>query len=111
MRHPHPGTWARCAGLQHAWSAGCWAALLNLSAVPSKHQSRQPRPHLCHTGTTLLQVGIVAGLLLVTTDRRDIDTQAVVARIRRLLSQRTLAVSRSMRDLSSLARWPGAADD
>lgn len=53
----------------------------------------------------------MAGLLLVTTDRRDIDTQAVVARIRRLLSQRTLAVSRSMRDLSSLARWPGAADD
>lgn len=57
------------------------------------------------------QVGIVAGLLLVTTDRRDIDTQAVFARMKRLLSQRTLSVSRSMRDLSGLARWAGAGDD
>jgi hypothetical protein len=56
-------------------------------------------------------IGIVAGLLLVTTDRRDLDTQAVFARIRRLVSQRSLAVSRSMRDLTSLARWPGTADD
>lgn len=53
----------------------------------------------------------MAGLLLVTTDRRDLDTQAVFARIKRLVSQRSMAVSKSMRDLTSLARWPGAADD
>ncbi len=52
----------------------------------------------------------MAGLLLVTTNR-ELDTPKVFARIRRLVSQRSLAVSKSMRDLSSLARWPGAADD
>lgn len=65
----------------------------------------------CSLARTHPQVGIVAGLLLVTTDRRDLDTQAVFARIKRLVSQRSMAVSKSMRDLTSLARWPGAADD
>ena len=76
--------------------------------TPSTAQSL-PSPAVA-SAPTHPQVGIVAGLLLVTTNR-ELDTPKVFARIRRLVSQRSLAVSKSMRDLSSLARWPGAADD
>ena len=42
-------------------------------------------------------MGIVAGLLLVTTDRRDFESsQAVVARLKRLLSHGSLALPRSL---------------
>ena len=49
-------------------------------------------------------LGIVAGLLLVTTDqRREVDTPAVLARLRRLLSQPRSLSSANLRALA----WPG----
>lgn len=53
-------------------------------------------------------IGIVAGLLLVSTDKRDVDTGAVLARLRRLISQRSLPPSKSMQ---LLPRWPPPSDD
>lgn len=50
-------------------------------------------------------IGIVAGLILVSTDRRDVDTQALLLRIKRMLTQRTLALSKSV-SMSRLPAWP-----
>lgn len=57
------------------------------------------------TAWDLGAVGVVAGLLLVSTDRRDVTHAAVISRIKRLLSQRTLSVSKSM---NLLPLWPAA---
>jgi hypothetical protein len=57
------------------------------------------------TAWDLGAVGIVAGLLLVSTDRRDsIDTQAVLSRLKRLLSHRGLPLSKSVQ---MLHLWQG----
>ena len=57
------------------------------------------------TAWDLGAIGIVAGLLLVSTssDRRDIDTHAVMTRIRRLLSHRNLMLTKSVH---MLQLWP-----
>jgi hypothetical protein len=62
------------------------------------------------TAWDLGAVGIVAGLLLVSTDKRDVDTAgvAVMARLKRLLSHKSLMLSKSM---AMLPVWPGSAAD
>lgn len=57
------------------------------------------------TAWDLGAIGIVAGLVLVSTDRRDMDTQALLARIKRMLTQRSLALSKSV-SMSMLPAWP-----
>lgn len=56
------------------------------------------------TAWDLGAVGIVAGLVLVTTDRRDVDTSALLVRLKRMLSQRNLSTT------SLLTLWPASAD-
>jgi drug/metabolite transporter (DMT)-like permease len=55
------------------------------------------------TAWDLGAIGIVAGLLLVSTDKRDIDTQSVLARIKRMLSSRHQYLSKSIQ----ITLWPG----
>lgn len=58
------------------------------------------------TAWDLGAVGIVAGLVMVSTEKKDLDTQAVLARIKRLLTQKSLTLSKSMSNLVNLPGWP-----